>query len=122
MAESYRDVIAWQKGMDLAEAVHLLTREYPSDPRCWGLVRQMCEAAASIPANIAEGYGRGFRKEYVQFLHYANGSLKELETYLLLSQRLSVGPQDQVSACLSSAEEVGRILFAVIRGLRRKAD
>lgn len=122
MAESYRDVIAWQKGMDLAEVVYLLAGKYPSDSRCWGLVRQMCEAAASIPANIAEGYGRGFRKEYLQFLHFANGSLKELETYLLLSQRQKIGPPDEVSACLTLAEEEGRILTALIRGLRRKAD
>lgn len=122
MAEGYRDVIAWQKGMDLAEATYVLTEQYPSTSRCWGLVRQMCEAAASVPANIAEGYGRGFRKEYLQFLHFANGSLKELETYLLLSQRAGFGPQDQVTACLSLAEEVGRILPALIRGLRQKVD
>ncbi len=79
--QSYRDLRVWQKGMDLAEICYLITREFPKE-EMYTMTSQIRRAAASIPANIAEGYGREYRREYIQFLRIAQGSLKELETHL----------------------------------------
>ncbi|MGH2414521.1 MAG: four helix bundle protein, partial [Microcystaceae cyanobacterium] len=73
--QSYQDLRVWQKGMDLAEACYLITLEFPKE-EMYGMTSQIRRAAASIPANIAEGYGREYRAEYTQFLRIAQGSLK----------------------------------------------
>jgi four helix bundle protein len=77
--QSYRDLLVWQEGMNLAEMCYLLTREFPRE-EIYGMTSQIRRAAASISANIAEDYGRENRGEYIQFLKIAQGSLKELET------------------------------------------
>jgi len=74
-----KDLIVWQKGMDLAEQVYLLSAEYPKS-EIYGLVSQIRRAVVSIPSNIAEGHGRYSDNEFVRFLSIANGSLKEVET------------------------------------------
>jgi len=81
---SYRDLLVWQKGMALAKQIYTMTRAFPDDER-FGLIAQMRRAAISIPSNIAEGQVRQGRKEFVQFLSHAGGSLAELDTQLLLA-------------------------------------
>jgi four helix bundle protein len=80
----------------------------------------MRRASVSVPSNIAEGYGRGSRKEYVQFLFVAQGSLKELETQIILSQRLNYATAAQADRILPESEVVGKMLGSLIRSLKPK--
>jgi four helix bundle protein len=87
--QSYRDLIVWQEAMTLAEMCYRRTVGFPKS-ELFGLISQILRAASVIPANIAEGYGREYRQEYIQFLRVAQGSLKELETHLILSERVGL--------------------------------
>lgn len=87
MSESYRDLIAWQKAKALALELYICTRKFPKH-EIYGLSSQMRRAAVSVPSNIAEGKGRRSRKELVQFLYRARGSLLELETQLCIAYEL----------------------------------
>ena len=79
--KTFRDLVAWQRGVDLTDVVYRLTSIFPDDER-FGLVSQMRRAAVSVPANVAEGYGRGRRAEYIRHLEIARGSLFELQTHV----------------------------------------
>ncbi len=114
--QSYRDLRVWQKGMDLAEACYSITKEFPKE-EMYGMTSQIRRAAASIPANISEGYGREYRAEYVQFLRIAQGSLKELETHLILSVRVKLTTSQAVNPILSECESLGKMLRSLIRSL-----
>lgn len=114
--ESYRDLKVWQYGMDLAENVYRLTKGWPRD-ELYGLVSQARRASASVPANIAEGYGRHSSRSYAHFLKTARGSLKELETHLLLAERVGIATSDHISAALRMSDELGRMLNALINKL-----
>jgi four helix bundle protein len=116
---SYRELKVWQEGMTLAEKCYFLTRQFPKE-ELYGMVSQIRRASASIPANISEGYGRKTRKEYIQFLYIAQGSLKELETHLLLSQRIQLANKEDLNFLLVQCETVGKILAALIRSLENK--
>jgi four helix bundle protein len=103
---SYRDLVVWQKGMKLSRAVYLATTDFPDDER-FGLTSQMRRASISIPSNIAEGQGRLATKEFKQFLGIARGSLKELETQILLA--IDLGYMDEAkhrNVCLSLTRSV----------------
>ena len=113
---SYRDLIAWQKAMGLAAAVYRATEVFPSREQ-FGLTNQMHRASVSIPSNIAEGQGRGTTKDYVHFLHISRGSLQELETQLLLAQRLSFASETEVQSLLSVCDEVSRLVSGLINAL-----
>ena len=102
--------------MDLAAEVYRLTRAWPKE-EIYGLTSQARRAAASIPANIAEGYGRQSSASYSQFLKVARGSLKELETHLLLAERVGLAAQGTLGDALLQADEVGRMLGGLIRSL-----
>ena len=117
--QSYRDLKVWQEGMNLAEACYRLTKGFPKE-EIYGMTSQIRRAATSIPANIAEGYGRKSRAEYIRFLYIAQGSLKELETHLLLSQRVELESPQNISPILKQCESVGRLLTALIRALESK--
>jgi four helix bundle protein len=91
---SYRDLLVWQRAMDLAVATYELSRAYPRD-ELFGLTSQSRRAATSIVANIAEGYGRSTKPAYLNFMRIAQGSLKELETHLILAERIGVPPPAQ---------------------------
>jgi len=84
---NYRDLIAWQKGMDLVEEIYGITKTFPKD-EIYGLTPQIRRAVISIPSNIAEGEGRTSKKEFLNFLSIAYGSLREVETQILISERL----------------------------------
>src|ERR1700690_363606 len=109
MADAYQDLIAWQKATQLALEVYRCTRTFPKD-ELYGLTSQMRRAAVSVASNIAEGKGRYSRKEFVQFLYRARGSLLELQTQLFIAQEL-----DYIESLVSRrirdrADELGRIL------------
>src|SRR3990172_8349224 len=104
--EFYQDLIVWQKAMDLAEQCYRVTKRFPKD-ELFGMTSQIRRSAASIPANIAEGWGREGTREYIQFLRVAQGSLKELETHLILSRRVGLMAQAQVTPLLALTMEVG---------------
>ncbi|MGA2631154.1 MAG: four helix bundle protein [Terriglobia bacterium] len=114
---SYRDLRVWQKAMDLAEVCYTVTRQFPKE-ELYGLISQVRRAVVSVPANIAEGHGRNNRGDYVQFLRIAQGSLKELETHLLLSRRLKIGKPGEVDPILDQCDTLGRMLRALIRSLQ----
>ena len=94
--KNYKELEVWQRGMDLTVRVYEIGRTFPAEER-FGLISQVQRAAASIPANIGEGWGRGSTKEYVQFLRIARASLMELETHLILATRLDYIESDQNS-------------------------
>src|SRR5688572_10826237 len=91
---SFRDLLVWQQAMTLAKDCYFLTKGFPKE-ELYGMTSQMRRAAASVPANIAEGSGRGSRKDYQQFLRIALGSLRELETYLLLCTTVELTRTEQ---------------------------
>ena|SRR5437763_13667717 len=113
---SYRDLLVWQQAMELAAAVYRFTRAWPKD-ELYGLTSQARRAAMSIPANIAEGYGRENRGSYVQFLKIAQGSLKELETHLLVAERIEITEKQKIASLLLQSESVGKLLRALMRKL-----
>jgi four helix bundle protein len=115
---SYRDLEVWQESMDLAVDVYRISSLFPDDER-FGLTAQMRRAAVSIPSNIAEGWGRGSTKEYRQFLRYARGSLKELETQWLLAVRIGHVKPNVTPQLDDRAARVGKMLLQLIRALIR---
>lgn len=116
---SYRDLTVWQKGMALAASVYRLTRQLPQREE-YRISGQMIRAATSVPANIAEGHGRGTRRDYAHFVSIAKGSLAELETFLILVADLDLAPSAMTSPVLAQAEEVGRMLTALRARLAAK--
>jgi four helix bundle protein len=116
---SYRDLKVWQDAMALAEACYLITRSFPKD-ELFGLTSQIRRAVTSIPANIAEGHGREHTRSFIQGLRIAQGSLKELETHLLISQRIGIARESDVSPALRRSEEIGKMLRGLIRSLQAR--
>ena len=113
MAKSFKDLIVWQKAMDLAVEVYALVKFLPKE-ETYALSDQMHRAAVSIPSNIAEGHARQTQKEFVQFLCIARGSRAELETQLMLAKRLGYFesvPKQQLERVFQLADEVSRILY-----------
>jgi four helix bundle protein len=113
----YQDLLVWKRAMELAEIVYRLTRLLPTDER-FGLVTQMRRSARSVPANIAEGYGRGKTGKYLMFVSYAIGSAFELQTDLDLVVRLGLLSQEQVQPAAKSALEVAKMLVSLRRKVR----
>ena len=111
---SFHDLVVWQRGMDLAEEVYRTSAQMPPDER-FGLTSQMRRAATSVPANIAEGHARESRKDYLRFLVIARGSLAELQTHILLAERLGLMSGQRLIALV---REESVILQALIRSLR----
>jgi four helix bundle protein len=110
--ESHRDLIVWQKAMDLVVEVYRLANLFPKS-ETYRLVSQLTRAAASVPANIAEGNARGTPKEYAYFLSISKGSLMEAETYLLLAVRLNYVTQEQTAGALGLVTEISKMLTAL---------
>ncbi len=119
--QSYRDLKVWQTAMDVAVLGYRLTKDFPSDER-FGLTSQVRRSAASIAANIAEGYGRDSSGAYVNFLRVSQGSLKELETHVLLAVRVNIAQPPDSEAILGLCDEVGRMLRAPIRSIERTGE
>jgi four helix bundle protein len=119
--KSHRDLIVWQKAMDLVEAVYTATASFPKEEK-YGLTSQIRRAVISIPANIAEGQGRRLPKEYLYFLANARGSLLELDTYLEIALRLHYLHQDKYSALRSQLQEVTKILNGLMRSVEQSSN
>ena len=111
---SYSDLVAWRKAMDLVVAVYKATDKLPSNEQ-YGLTNQIRRAVVSIPSNIAEGQGRSSVNEFARFLSISRGSLYELETQLLIAERLAYLSEGESAGLLRLTDEVGRLL----RGLSR---
>jgi four helix bundle protein len=116
---SYRDLRIWQDAMSLSVACYELTRAFPRD-EMYGMTSQIRRSATSIAANIAEGHGRENTGSFIQFLRIAQGSLKELETHLILSERVGLTASTGINEVLGSCESLGRQLRALLRSLQRK--
>jgi four helix bundle protein len=114
--KSHRDLVAWQRAMDMVVAVYAMTSRWPKD-ELYGLTSQARRSAVSVPANIAEGYGRENLGSYIHFLKMAQGSLKELETHIEVALRIGLLDADQCQARLAETDAVGRILHKLIRSL-----
>jgi four helix bundle protein len=115
---SYRDLKIWQRGMDLVETVYQLSSSFPDSER-YGLTSQVRRAAVSIPSNVAEGWGRSSTKQFVHQLDIARASLYEVETQLLIGERLGFLNEEHVSAALSNSEVLSRMLLALMRSLQK---
>jgi four helix bundle protein len=116
---SYRDLRVWQDAMKLAVACYELTRAFPKE-EMFGMVSQIRRSSASIAANIAEGHGREQTRSFIQYLRMAQGSLKELETHLLLAERVGIAGAAKVGSLLTDCEGLGKMLRAYIRSLQRR--
>jgi len=114
----YKDLIAWQKAMDLVEQIYKITRNFPKE-ELYGLTSQVRRAVISIPSNIAEGHCRNGRREFIHHISIALGSLGEVETQVILAQRL--GYIADSASMLEMASEVGRLLVGLMHSLERHA-
>lgn len=113
---SHRDLIVWQKAMNLVTRIYDLTRTFPQE-ELYSLTKQIRRAAASIPANIAEGQGRRLSKEFHQFLGNSRGSLMELDTHLELAFRVGYLNSEEHAAIQEDLNEVGRLLNGLMRSI-----
>ena len=116
--QSYRELVVWQKSMDLAETIYRCSPQLPRE-ETYGMRLQLTRAAVSIPANIAEGQARHGRGEFLHFLGIARGSLAELETLLTLCGNLDLLPEENVTDALKRCEETSKLLTGLIKSLRR---
>lgn len=119
MINSYKELIVWQKSMDLARNVYSLSQKFPKE-ELYGLTSQIRRSTISIPSNIAEGYARKSRKEYVQFYSIAYGSVLELQTQLILCKDFGYISMGDFSKVDSLVDEVSRMLHSLIYKLKSK--
>lgn len=119
--KTYQGLEVWQRSMDLTVEIYRLTRGFPSDER-FGLTSQMRRSSSSVPCNIAEGYGRTHRGDYLRHLSVARGSLFELETQLLLTAKLGLVGESEMQLSLEMTQHVGRMLTRLITSLQPKPE
>ncbi len=117
--KDYRELIVWQKAMDLVEAVYRTTTRFPKD-ELYVLTSQMRRAAISIPSNIAEGQARNTTRDFLHFLAIAYGSLKEIETQVLIAERLGYTGNGESRDLVQSTTEVARLISGLANSLRKK--
>ena len=116
--QSYQDLIVWQKSMDMVEMVYKITGKFPKQ-ELYGLTNQLRRAAVSVPSNIAEGHTRKSKAEYLNFLSIAQGSRAEVETQMLIAQRLRYVTSDETTPVLSLLNEINRMISAIKRRLNQ---
>lgn len=117
MGASFQDLIVWQRAVSLCTEIYRLTSSFPSSEQ-FGLTNQLRRASVSIASNIAEGYGRSTKGEYIQFLGHARGSTCELQTQLILSEALGFGSKDGIDAVRHISADVSRLLIALMKKLK----
>jgi len=117
MGESFKDLIVWQRSIELTVAVYKVTAEFPKTEQ-FGLTNQLRRASVSVASNIAEGYGRSTRGEYLQFLGHARGSICEVQTLIEISAQLGFGQDTLRTTANDLSEEVSRMLVAMMKKLR----
>jgi four helix bundle protein len=117
MAKPHHQLAVWQRSINLVKGIYQLTEEFPESEK-FGLISQMRRAAVSIPSNIAEGAARNSRKEFINFLHIAQGSIAELETQILISQELGFVKVDSVNSLLQEMDEISKMIIGLQRSLK----
>ena len=118
MLKNYKDLKVWQKAYQLCLEIYKMTRSFPKEER-YGLISQLRRAALSIPSNIAEGYGRRTKGEYIQALYIGYGSICELETQILLSGDLGYVEKEHLDRIQGEIADVERMLKGLIRSLEK---
>ncbi len=118
---SYRDLVVWQKSMELTEEIYRLVKALPRE-ETYGLSDQMRRAAVSVPSNIAEGHGRNSEKEFIRFLCMAKGSVFELETQIEICSRQGYFDREDLSKAVSLCTEVAKILTAMTVTTHNRKD
>jgi four helix bundle protein len=121
LIKSFRDLVVWQKAMDLVERIYAITAQFPPEER-YALTSQLKRASVSVPSNIAEGYGRNSTVDYIRFLQISLGSLFELDTQLELSNRLGFASEDAAQDALELCAEIEKMLVTLISKLRVRTD
>jgi four helix bundle protein len=116
---SYKDLIVWQKGIELVTSVYSISKTFPNEEK-FGLVNQLNRAVVSVPANIAEGWGRESSKNYLQFLRISRGSLMEVETLMIISKNLNYLDNNSFKIISDQIEETGKILQGLIKSIQQK--
>ena len=116
---SFKDLIVWQKSMSLVTEIYRISKQFPKE-EINGLSSQIRRSAISIPSNIAEGYGRNSRNDYIRFLQISTGSIYELETQLEISFNLKYLNQDLFKNILDIVQEIERMLCSLIHNLQKK--
>ncbi len=117
--QSYKDLLIWQKGIALVKSIYLLCEQLPKE-EVYGLQSQMKRAAISVPSNIAEGYGRNYTQNYIQFLRIARSSLLELETQLIISKELKLIGNKLYQKVQGLITEENKMLNAFIKSISNK--
>jgi four helix bundle protein len=118
---SYRQLLVWQLGMELAKDVYLLTQKFPKH-EVYGLSSQVQRAAVSIPANLAEGHAKDSTKEFLRHISIAQGSLAETETHLLLAESLGYAKPEEIAEILEKCAEERKMLSGLRRSLQSKLN
>ena len=118
MNDSFKDLVVWQRAVQMSLEIYKLTSAFPASER-FGLTNQLRRASVSVASNIAEGYGKSSRGEYVSFLGHARGSNGEVQTQLIISQGLGFGSQESIRQAESLSNEVGRMLVVMMRRLQK---
>lgn len=117
MGASFKELIVWQRAILLTAETYRLTAAFPQSEQ-FGLTNQMRRASVSIASNIAEGYGRATKGEYIQFLGHARGSNCELQTQLVIAETLGFGTKKSRESAEIISAEVSRMLIALMKRLR----
>lgn len=117
---SIENLVVWQKAMDLVDAVYELSADWPRNEQ-FGLTNQARRSAVSVPSNIAEGHGRKRDGEFLRFISISYGSLMELKTQLMISERRKFSKEGQLKIALSLLDEVARLLHGLRKSLEAKA-
>ena len=120
MGASFKQLVVWQRAVELSVAIYHLTSSFPKEEQ-FGLTSQPRRASVSVASNIAEGYGRSSRGEYLLFLGHARGSISELQTQLIIASSLNFGPPGSLATAEKLSEDVSRLLNALIDKLRVKS-
>ena len=117
--ESYQELEVWQKAINLVTEIYKTTRTFPKE-KIYALSSQTQRAAISIPANIAEGWGRNMTKEYIQFLRIARGSLLEVETHMIISKNLNYVNEQILESILQKTKQINKMINSLIKSLTKK--
>jgi four helix bundle protein len=119
--QNYRDLIVWQKSMDLVKLVYELTKKFPKE-ELFALTLQVRKAVVSVPSNIAEGQGRNSTKEFLRHLFIGYGSLMETETQILIAEMQSYITLDERNEVMLKSAEVGRLVNGLVNSLEKKLE
>ena len=114
---SYREQFIWKRGIQLAINCYRLTEQFPK-AELYGMTSQIRRSSVSVPSNIAEGYGRQFKKEYIQFLHIALGSLRELDTQLIIAREVGLTESSKIEPVIKEVEEMQKIMVSTLNKLK----